>query len=198
MKKNRVKSADSSSQEKLSGTDSIPIWGDGNWSASQNADTELSEYLADKQTKIHLGFVAPKQPKSIQSSPSITQAPAVDAIHPGTSYNPKFEDHQEALKLAVEEEEKRLKERQEISQIAPKAREILAKSNLDAHATMDVEIASSEDEEEGSEASAIVSAPKNTERKTQAQRNKEKRKKIREAEIRQKKEYEANLKLIAK
>ncbi|CAD5123345.1 DgyrCDS11699 [Dimorphilus gyrociliatus] len=53
-----------------------------------------------------------KTPKTYHKKPS--EIEAITAPHPGASYNPTFEDHQELLKRATEIEKKKLKEQQKI------------------------------------------------------------------------------------
>ncbi|KAI9100505.1 ribosome biogenesis protein Nop53/GLTSCR2 [Phlyctochytrium arcticum] len=118
--------------------------------------------------------------KGPQPRKAVSAIPAVQIVHAGASYNPSFTDHQQALRLAVDEELMKEDQRQ------------AAKSKLAYPAELDnlddeTFFSESEDEEEESELkdgegsgtqaeNDSISGPQPTgTRKTKAQRNRERR-----------------------
>ncbi|KAJ1551816.1 hypothetical protein HK096_003387 [Nowakowskiella sp. JEL0078] len=113
--------------------------------------------------------------------------PAIEIGHPGTSYNPTFQHHQGALRLAVDEEISRLQKTEEILNKLkyPKALDDLDEDD-EIDGDVDDQIEISNDQAEDLSLSLSINKPVSSEdRKTRAQRNKEaKQKKQREDEIR--------------
>lgn len=52
--------------------------------------------------------------KKLRSLRKKTHLPAVEPPHPGMSYNPSFEDHQDLLKIVAEKEVKLIKEEEHL------------------------------------------------------------------------------------
>jgi nucleolar protein 53 len=122
-----------------------------------------------------------KAPKTLKSLPPVATAiPAVELPHPGISYQPSEAEHQEAIELAAQTEIERLDKLQAAADSGPLKKIILAVQNLDAHATMDVDLPS-EDEEENMKQEDHVFVKEEPKRKTKVERNRDKRR--REAQL---------------
>ncbi|XP_013400969.1 ribosome biogenesis protein NOP53-like, partial [Lingula anatina] len=86
------------------------LWAEDNVNSSVK---EVAEYH-EKYTK----KTKPKAPQRLRAKPSVV--PAIEVSHPGASYNPAFDDHQELLKIANEVEIKKLKEESKLEErLAP-------------------------------------------------------------------------------
>lgn len=103
--------------------------------------------------------------------------PAVSEPHPGISYNPPVNAHQELIAHAAAEEEKRLKEQDNLAKVKIKMEEARLE-NSDAIGTsrgapgMKIDEPLDEDVKEEEADNAIVK-PLSLQRKTKAQRNRE-------------------------
>lgn len=77
----------------------------------QQTPNQDEEWLTTNTKKHNLqgrGIPVKKVRKSIRTKTSIL--PAVEPPHPGMSYNPSFEDHQDLLRIVAEKESKLIKE----------------------------------------------------------------------------------------
>lgn len=101
--------------------------------------------------------------------------PAVEPVHPGSSYNPRYLDHQDVLRLAVDDEMKKLEQTQKLQEHGPNKQLILQVQNLDAPLTMAVDVDEKSDAEEvtGDFKEAPVQAKKKEKRKRQQTSQKE-------------------------
>jgi len=160
------------------------------------------EKLAEKYQAKGLTFLeAPavlKEPKTLKQPPiSLTQTgkpvPAVRRPEAGISYNPEFEKWDALLqvegKKAVEEEKKRLEEVNELERIKALA------------AIPEPEPANESESDGGSDGETPIVKKKQPERKTQAQRNKQHRRRAQELSMLQEKlakKQAAELSLIRK
>lgn len=136
------------------------------WEESDNVEPQ--EFNFFNQPK-------PKAPSTLKYNKLAEKVEAVKVGHPGTSYNPSFTDHQDALRIAVDIEQKKEDEKAKIE------KELSYPPELDEMS--DHEIADDDDEEEEEEEvndSDDQKITKVTERKTKAQRNKEKKNKEKE------------------
>lgn len=148
------------------------------WSVKDEPST--NEYLQPVQVK------RVKKPKLPEERP--TAIPAVELTHQGASYNPAFEDHQEALKAAVDEEVEKEKTKQKT------ARKLSYPAELD---NLDDETFFDDSDDEGEEEEVEANAEQSEQfagglshmktvnaesRKTRAQRNKELRRAEKERE----------------
>eukprot|EP00158_Paraphelidium_tribonemae_P003777 Partr_v1_DN26364_c0_g1_i2_m43357 putative Glioma tumor suppressor candidate region gene 2 len=129
-----------------------------------------------------------KKPKSAQSVPKVQlHVPAVEVSHPGTSYNPRPEDHEEAVKIAANIELERMQTEADLKVVIGNKEAIIQKHNLSAEMTMNVDAVESDDDVEDeaplsgddAEGSVIFKQPR---KKTQTDRNKEQRKKAAQME----------------
>lgn len=79
---------------------------------------ENNEWLNDatkRHTIINLRSLKKRIGRVSDSKP--TAIPTVEPPHPGLSYNPSFEDHQNLLKVTVEKEKKIIKEEQHLDRV---------------------------------------------------------------------------------
>lgn len=135
-----------------------------------------------------------KPPSTLHELPRTAQyIPAVEVPAPGASYNPSPEAHQDILQEAYAIEVKKQQAKEALDKRAPKKETLLRVQNLDAHLTMDIDLPS-EDEEEGVEGThnedeeVVVKNPVKEKRKTQADRNREKRIQQEQKELEQKRQ----------
>ncbi|ORX60770.1 P60-like protein, partial [Piromyces finnis] len=134
------------------------------WEEADN--TEQQEYNFFNQPK-------PKAPSTLKYNKIAEKVEAVQVGHPGTSYNPTFDDHQDALRIANDIEQKKEDEKAKIE------KELSYPPELDEMSDHEV-IDDDDDEEEEEDTVEDQKAIKITERKTRAQRNKEKKLKEKE------------------
>lgn len=71
-----------------------------------------------RHTLANRGIRKKKVPASVHKKTSIL--PAVDVPHPGTSYNPSYEDHQELLRDVAQQELKLMKEEAHLNRVTTK------------------------------------------------------------------------------
>lgn len=71
-----------------------------------------------KHTLTHFGMKKKKLPTSLRKRPSAI--PAVEPPHPGTSYNPSFEDHQKLLHEIAQKEMELIKEEKHLDRVTSK------------------------------------------------------------------------------
>lgn len=62
-----------------------------------------------------MGKVSKSLPKALRAKRSML--PALEAPHPGTSYNPSFEDHKKLLDEIVEKEQKIIKKEDHLNRV---------------------------------------------------------------------------------
>jgi len=119
----------------------------------------------------------PKAPSTLKYNKLAEKIEAVKVGHPGTSYNPTFTDHQDALRIAVDIEQKKEDEKAKIEKQLSYPPEL---DEMSDHEIIDDD--DEEEEEEDVEENNVEDQKfiKTTERKTRAQRNKEKKKKEKE------------------
>jgi len=116
----------------------------------------------------------PKAPSTLKYNKLAEKIEAVKIGHPGTSYNPTFTDHQDALRIAVDIEQKKEDEKARIEKELSYPPEL---DEMSDHEVMDDNDEEEDDEENTIEDQKII---KTNERKTKAQRNKEKKNKEKE------------------
>lgn len=68
-----------------------------------------------RHTLKHLGVNKRKLPSSLHKKPSVL--PAVEAPHPGTSYNPSYTDHQQLLHQIANEELELIKQEEHLNRV---------------------------------------------------------------------------------
>lgn len=89
----------------------------------------MSEWLTNDTKRHTLANTGKKQkrlPASLHMKPSVL--PAVDAPHPGTSYNPSFADHQDLLSQIAADEVKLIKQEEHLNRVTNKMfRKVLKK-----------------------------------------------------------------------
>lgn len=79
---------------------------------------EKSEWVDDvtkRHTTLNLGTAKKRVGKAPEKSP--TAIPPVELPHPGLSYNPSLEDHQDLLRQVVEKEKKLIKEEKHLERV---------------------------------------------------------------------------------
>lgn len=80
-----------------------------------------SEWLTNdtkRHTLANTGKKRKRVPESLHKKPSVL--PAVNAPHPGTSYNPSFTDHQDLLAKVAADENKLIKEEKHLERVTNK------------------------------------------------------------------------------
>ncbi|OXU30476.1 hypothetical protein TSAR_013546 [Trichomalopsis sarcophagae] len=100
------------------------------WKEEPIVEEELkSEWLTNdtvRHTLANTGKKRKRVPESLHKKTSVL--PAVNAPHPGTSYNPSFKDHQELLAQVAAEEVKLMKEEEHLNRVTNKMfRKVTAK-----------------------------------------------------------------------
>lgn len=129
-------------------------------------------------------LAAQKMPSRINPPKAVVAIKAVEVAHPGASYNPSHEDHQELLQLATDIELKRLEEASVGSQI--RKDQLVKLQNAGADATMNVDLCSDDDEADEEEETpkdnaeqteAVSTNIAKIKRKSKSVRNKEKKRK---------------------
>lgn len=174
----------------------------------EEIDSDLKE-LADVQLVLS-GKKPPKLPKHHHKKPSLL--PSIETPHPGQSYNPAYDDHQELLQKAIAVEQKRLEKEARLKRTyddtlgqPPTQAELLremsqglglfseaadeSKQDEVGNESETQEKSGNEDENENeNENETPVAKKKKNERKTEAQRNKEKSAKERVVKAKARKE----------
>jgi len=137
------------------------------WEESDNTEQQEQEYNFFNQPK-------PKAPSTLKYNKIAEKVEAVKVGHPGTSYNPTFDDHQDALRIAVDIEQKKEDEKAKIE------KQLSYPPELDEISDHEVIYYDNEEEEEEDDTIEDQKIIKTTEKKTKAQRNKEKKLKEKE------------------
>jgi len=94
------------------------------WQVSSTADLlpkNVTEWMIPdviRHTMKHIGINKRKRPLSLDKKPSIL--PAVEAPHPGTSYNPSYTDHQELLHQVAQDELQIIKQEEHLNRVTIK------------------------------------------------------------------------------
>lgn len=81
-------------------------------------DTEWMSPDTLRHTLTHFGMKKKRIPTSLRKKPSIL--PAIEPPHPGTSYNPSFEDHQNLLREVAQKEMELIKEEEHLERVTTK------------------------------------------------------------------------------
>ncbi|XP_035733180.1 ribosome biogenesis protein NOP53-like [Vespa mandarinia] len=71
-----------------------------------------------RHTLTHMGIKKRKLPTSLHKKPSVL--PAIEAPHPGTSYNPSYKDHQDLLNEIAKKELELMKEEAHLNRVTTK------------------------------------------------------------------------------
>lgn len=90
------------------------IWNDTNVLLPETV-TEWMSSDSIRHTIKHLGIKKRKLPSSLYKQPSIL--PAVEIPHPGTSYNPSYNDHQELLHEVTQKELEFMKQEEHLDRV---------------------------------------------------------------------------------
>ncbi|KOC64303.1 Uncharacterized protein WH47_01471 [Habropoda laboriosa] len=90
------------------------------WKKKIGKDVDIEWLSGDtiRHTLIHFGEKKKKLPSSLHKKPSAL--PAVEAPHPGMSYNPSFEDHQNLLHEVAQKELELIKEEKHLERVTTK------------------------------------------------------------------------------
>ncbi|EEZ98070.1 ribosome biogenesis protein NOP53 isoform X1 [Tribolium castaneum] len=98
----------------------IPKRGDFNqniWDQEDNLN-EKNEWFSNSTTKHNLvGTGKSRKTVKTPKRPKSSVLPPVEPPHPGMSYNPSYEDHQDLLKTIVEKETKIIKEEEHLNRV---------------------------------------------------------------------------------
>ncbi|XP_076652703.1 ribosome biogenesis protein NOP53 [Halictus rubicundus] len=81
-------------------------------------DTEWMYPDTVRHTMTHFGVKKKRLPTSLHKKPSVL--PAIEVPHPGTSYNPSYEDHQNLLREVAEKELELMKEEKHLERVTTK------------------------------------------------------------------------------
>ncbi|KAL2730066.1 ribosome biogenesis protein NOP53 [Vespula maculifrons] len=93
------------------------IWDKKNTSLPK-IDTEWMTSDTVRHTLTHMGVKKRKLPTSLHKKPSVL--PAIEAPHPGTSYNPSYNDHQDLLNEIAKKELELMKEEAHLNRVTTK------------------------------------------------------------------------------
>ncbi|KAF7398568.1 hypothetical protein HZH66_006465 [Vespula vulgaris] len=93
------------------------IWDKKNTSLPE-IDTEWMTSDTVRHTLTHMGVKKRKLPTSLHKKPSVL--PAIEAPHPGTSYNPSYNDHQDLLNEIAKKELELMKEEAHLNRVTTK------------------------------------------------------------------------------
>lgn len=91
------------------------------WTTTKLLPETITEWMSSdgiRHTIKHLGVQKRKLPSSLQKKPSVL--PAIEAPHPGTSYNPSYTDHQDLLHQIAQEELKLIKQEEHLDRVTTK------------------------------------------------------------------------------
>lgn len=81
-------------------------------------DTEWMSPDTVRHTMIQFGVKKKRLPASLHKKPSVL--PAIEVPHPGTSYNPSYEDHQNLLQEVAQKELNLIKEEKHLERVTTK------------------------------------------------------------------------------
>ncbi|XP_078042487.1 ribosome biogenesis protein NOP53 [Augochlora pura] len=81
-------------------------------------DTKWLDPDTVRHTMIQFGVKKKRLPTSLHKKPSVL--PAIEIPHPGTSYNPSYEDHQKLLQEVAEKELELIKEEKHLERVTTK------------------------------------------------------------------------------
>ena len=164
-------------------SNSLDIWSVGHDTQPKLPDVvnaDFVEHTVAKRVKV---------PNSRKHTPAIMKTvPAVSISHPGTSYNPDLELHKEAVEMAEQIELDRMKDDEKFKKLAGDKESIIALHNLTADATMEVDLPSSDEEDENEEVTGDSNERPSQEtirKKTTTERNRERRRKEQEMQQQQ-------------
>ncbi|CAK9803190.1 Ribosome biogenesis protein NOP53 [Anthophora quadrimaculata] len=90
------------------------------WKEKMAKDVDIEWLSPDtiRHTLTHFGVKKRRLPSSLHKKPSVL--PAVEAPHPGMSYNPSFEDHQNLLREVAQKELELIKEEKHLERVTTK------------------------------------------------------------------------------
>ncbi|XP_049784662.1 ribosome biogenesis protein NOP53 [Schistocerca cancellata] len=115
--RNRIINAQRKLNRPKKGEFSVDLWNDNGSSQDNSLGTD-SEWLTPT-TLVHTvkntGRFVKRAPKLLLKKP--LNVPAVENPHPGISYNPSFEDHQELLKKVADDELKVIKQEKHLNRV---------------------------------------------------------------------------------
>ncbi|XP_043791706.1 ribosome biogenesis protein NOP53 [Apis laboriosa] len=145
-----------------------------------NTDWMSSDTI--RHTLTYFGIKKKRIPSSLHKKPS--NIPAVEAPHPGISYNPSFEDHQKLLHEVAQKEMELIKEEEHLNRVttkmfkkvSPKEKE----SNLIKEMSEGLKLEDNQDFNEDENNDPIVKSinpPVKNQKKTRVQRRKQKEQK---------------------
>ncbi|XP_066279886.1 ribosome biogenesis protein NOP53-like [Branchiostoma lanceolatum] len=150
------------------------LWGSD--TKDKPTEEEEDEYYAQVTGKTRVKV--PVRTQTYAKNPSIL--PKVEVIHPGGSYNPTFEDHQQLLQQAVQSERKKVKDEKKLERQTrlPPKREWATRRDKMKELTEGLLDEEDDEEEEGEEQEGEQSIPKATiraeDKKSRQKRRKEK------------------------
>ncbi|KAF9978073.1 hypothetical protein BGZ73_003813 [Actinomortierella ambigua] len=144
------------------------VWGEEKEEEAQGSDDEAKDFVKEVITKAPV-----KAPTTLKLKPKAV-IPAVKESHPGASYNPTMQDHQNLLRIAHEEELKLLQEKEKLeSQLAyPKELDEMVPFDDRTGGLMEDSDEEEEEEEEEEEDDEATEGKKKVKgKKTTAERN---------------------------
>ncbi|CAL7941974.1 unnamed protein product [Xylocopa violacea] len=84
----------------------------------KGVDTDWMSPDTIRHTMTHFGVKKKRIPTSLRKKPSVI--PAIEAPHPGMSYNPSYEDHQKLLHEIAQKEMELIKEEKHLARVTTK------------------------------------------------------------------------------
>ncbi|KNE58452.1 hypothetical protein AMAG_04023 [Allomyces macrogynus ATCC 38327] len=165
------------------------------WAEPPSALVPEDEPWAEQYTTPKVPETLRKKPKAAIVVPAVVPAPA------GASYNPRFEDHQQLLRAAIAEEEKRIEQLRKLNEKAPEKKprhEIVQEVGMALDAPSPSAADGKESEEESDEDDEEAFAPAPTRKLTKTERNRQQRRKEQEAQAAAKRREKELIKSMAR
>ncbi|XP_043271711.1 ribosome biogenesis protein NOP53 [Venturia canescens] len=94
------------------------VWNENKKAVIPGVDNQWLTSDTTRHTLANQGVRKRKIPTSVLKKPS--EIPALDVPHPGTSYNPSYDDHQDLLRQVVKKEMKLMKEEAHLNRVTNK------------------------------------------------------------------------------
>nr|XP_003707503.1 PREDICTED: uncharacterized protein CG1785 [Megachile rotundata] len=143
-------------------------------------DTEWMSPDTLRHTLTHFGMKKKRIPTSLRKKPSVL--PAIEPPHPGTSYNPSYEDHQNLLQEVAQKEMELIKQEEHLDRVTTKMFRKVSPEEREENALKDMLEGLKPEENNDSDKDddptvKSVNPPVRNEKKTRVQRRKQKEQK---------------------
>lgn len=163
---------------------------DDAWAATDVLPKTITDWMSSdsiRHTIKHFGVQKRKLPSSLHKKPSVL--PAVEAPHPGSSYNPSYVDHQDLLHQIAKKELEFIKQEEHLDRVTTKMFKKIPQNKkeeyllremsegLPTKQTTNLKSAEEDDNEEDSSITMANSKPVKNVKKTLVQRRKQREQK---------------------